>query len=83
MNRELCNQIQDLIMELSPDCVQIHRHTDAEITRMLETYSGTLEEDELEELSDRFVDVLSDAVNEAYSTGARHCLKLIFATLND
>lgn len=83
MNRELCNQIQDLIMELSPDCVQIHRHTDAEITRMLETYSGTLEEDELEELSDQFVDVVSDAVNEAYRTGAKHCLKLIIETLAD
>lgn len=83
MNKELCNKIQDLIMETSPDCVQIHRHTDAEIARMLETYSGTLEENELEELSDQFVDVLSDAVNEAYRTGAKHCLKLIIDTLND
>ena len=83
MNKELCNKIQDLIMETSPDCIQIHRLVDAEIKRVLESYSGTLEEDELEGLSDQFVDVVSAAMNEAYRTGAKHCLKLIIDTLND
>lgn len=82
MNKEIFDQIQDLIMELSPDCIQIHRDIDAEISKVLESYSGTLEENELEELSDRFVDVLSIGVNEAYRTGAKHCLQLIFDTLN-
>lgn len=82
MNKEIFDQIQDLIMELSPDCIQIHRDIDAEIARVIDTYSGTLGENELEELSDRFVDVLSIGVNEAYRTGAKHCLELIFHTLN-
>lgn len=83
MNKELCNKIQDLIMETSPDCIQIHRLADVEIARVLESYSGTLEEDELEELTDQFVDVLSASLNEAYKTGARHFLKLIIETLAD
>lgn len=81
MNKELCNQIQNLIMELSPDCIQINRLVDAEITRVLESYSGALEENALEELSDQFVSVVSFALNEAYRTGAKHCLKLIIETI--
>lgn len=83
MNKETIDKIYSLILETDPDCIKMNHLIDAEITRVLETYSGTLEENELEELSDQFVDVVSDAVNEAYRTGAKHCLKLIFETLND
>lgn len=81
MNKELCNKIQDLIMETSPDCIEMNHLIDAEIAKVIETYSGTLEEDELEGLSDQFVDVVSAAMNEAYRTGAKHCLKLIIETI--
>lgn len=80
MNEELCNKIQDLIMETSPDCIEMNHLIDAEIAKVIETYSGTLGEDELEGLSDQFVDVVSAAMNEAYRTGAKHCLKLIIET---
>ncbi len=56
---------------------------DAEIAKVIEAYSGTMDEDGLEELSDRFVDVLSVGMNEAYRIGARHFLKLIFETITD
>lgn len=56
---------------------------DAKIAKVIESYSGTLEEDELEGLSDQFVDMVSAAMNEAYRTGAKHCLKLMIDTLND
>ena len=83
MNKEICNKIQELIMETSPDCIQINRIVDAEIAKVLETYSGTLEENEFEELSDQLIDVLSAGLNEAYRTGAKHCLQLIIETLAD
>ena len=83
MNKELCSKIQDLIMETSPDCIQIRRLVDAETARVLETYSGSLEESDLKELSSLFADVLSTGLNEAYKAGARHCLQLIFEMLID
>lgn len=83
MNKETIDKIYSLILETSPDCIEMNRLIDAEIAKVLETYSGTLEEDELEGLSDQLVDVVSAAMNEAYRTGAKHCLKLIIDTLND
>ena len=83
MNKETIDKIYSLILETSPDCIEMNRLIDAEIAKVLETYCGTLEEDELEGLSDQLVDVVSAAMNEAYRTGAKHCLKLIIDTLND
>lgn len=81
MNKETINRIYDLILEKDPDCIDMNHLIDAEIAKVIESYSGTLEEDELEGLSDQFVDVVSAAMNEAYRTGAKHCLKLIIETI--
>lgn len=81
MNKETIDKIYSLILETSPDCIEMNRLIDAEIAKVIETYSGTLEEDELEGLSDQFVDVIGIATNEAYRTGAKHCLKLIIETI--
>lgn len=81
MKRETIDKIYSLILETDPDCIKMNHLIDAEIAKVIETYSGTLEEDELEGLSNQFVDVVSAAMNEAYRTGAKHCLKLIIETI--
>lgn len=81
MNKELCNKIQDLIMETSPDCIEMNHLIDTEIAKVIETYAETMGEEELEALSDKLVDVIGIATNEAYRTGAKHCLKLIIETI--
>ncbi len=83
MNKELFDKIYGMVLESDPDCIKMSSRVDAEIAHAVESYAGTMDEDGLEELSDRFVDVLSVGMNEAYRIGARHCLKLIFETLAD
>ncbi len=83
MNRELFNKIYDMVLENEPECIRMSRRVDAEIVHAVESYAGTMDEDVLEELSDKFVDVLSTGMNEAYRLGVKHCLQLIFEAVAD
>lgn len=83
MNKETIDKIYDLILETAPDCIEMNHLIDAEIAKVIESYAEIMGEEELEALSDKFVDVIGIAMNEAYRTGARHCLKLIIEVLTD
>lgn len=81
MKTEFLRTVYDQILEKDPDCIRLAKKADEEISKVAQAYSGIMDAEQLESMTDAFVDALSPVMFEAYKTGAKHCLKLIYETI--